>query len=296
MGPAKAFGGLMHKTVFAAVGLFALAFATASAPAIAAGAPEPVRIEGFSDEAMEPFISRDGRYLFWNSRNDPGANTTIHYAENDRGVFVYRGILLGTTSYDLDATPTMAGDGRFCFVSTREYRRALLTVFCGAFDGKRVVSPTAQASLPGQRLGRIIFDVEYAADGKSLIFAEGTFSGDAVPDDADLFMATVGTRGFERSQYSPAIFGNVNTDDLEYAPALSEDGLTLYFTRVTGFWMFRKPHLFRATRASLDEPFGKPQQMKELEGFVEGPSLAADGTLYFHKKIDGRFSLWRQLP
>ena len=30
---------------------------------------------------MEQFVSRDGRYLVFNDRNDPGLNTELHYAE-----------------------------------------------------------------------------------------------------------------------------------------------------------------------------------------------------------------------
>jgi len=43
--------------------------------------PERITIRGYSDHAMEPFISRDGRYLFFNNSNDPSVNTNLHYAE-----------------------------------------------------------------------------------------------------------------------------------------------------------------------------------------------------------------------
>lgn len=172
----------MRPLVVAAFCLFPIA-----TPAFAAGEPQTVRIEGYADEAMEPFLSRDGRFLFFNSRNDPGANTNIHFAEASGADFIYRGILGGTVSYALDGTPTMSSDGRFCFISPRDYRRALITVYCGAFDGERVNNVAPQTALPGERLGRLIFDVELAADGQSLVFAEGTFSGDDAPDEADLY-------------------------------------------------------------------------------------------------------------
>jgi hypothetical protein len=142
-------------------------------------------------------------------------------------------------------------------------------------------------------MGRIIFDVELTADGQSLVFAEGTFSGGAAPDDADLYLATTGPHGFERSADGAGLFANVNTDSLEYAPAVSADGLELYFTRVTGIWPFGGPHIFRATRNSLDQPFGKAERVQIIDGFVEGPSVAADGTIYYHKKVGGRFQIWR---
>ena len=119
---------------------------------------EPVRIEGYADEAMEPFLSRDGRFLFFNTRNDPGANTNIHFAEASGpeakdSEFIYRGILGGTVSYALDGTPTMSADGRFCFVSPRDYRRALITVYCGTFDGERVERRPAPKHVAGGTTG-----------------------------------------------------------------------------------------------------------------------------------------------
>lgn len=278
----------MRRFVFAVFCLFQIA-----TPAMAAGEPQLVRIEGYADEAMEPFLSRDGRFLFFNTRNDPGANTNIHFAEANGDEFIYRGILGGTVSYALDGTPTMSSDGRFCFVSPRDYRRALVSVFCGTFDGERVNNVQPQTTLPGERLGRLIFDVELAADGQSMVFAEGTFSGGDAPDDADIYLATLGPRGFVRSTAGAKIFANINTGALEYAPSLSADGLELYFTRVAGFWLLRKPRIFHARRTSVDAPFGKPAELESIEGFVEAPSIAADNTLYFHRRLDDRYALWR---
>jgi len=278
----------MRTLVFAVFCLLTLPEA-----AWAAGAPQPVHIEGYADEAMEPFLSRDGRFLFFNTRNDPGANTNIHFAEANGADFIYRDILGGTVSYALDGTPTMSADGRFCFVSPRDYRRSLVTVYCGTFDGKRVNDVQPVNTLPAERLGRLIFDVELASDGQSMIFAEGTFSGGDTPDDADLYLATPGPRGFVRSANGAKIFAKVNTDDLEYAPALSADGLELYFTRITGYWLFRKPRIFHAHRDTVDAPFGKPVQLEAIEGFVEGATVAPDGTLYFHKRVNDRYAIWR---
>ena len=87
---------------------------------------------------------------------------------------------------------------------------------------------------------------------------------------------------------------NVNTaDGQEYAPSLSADGLQLYFTRLTGFLLWRHVQIYRAVRSSESEPFGAPVRMP-IEGFVEGPTLSADGqALYFHKLVDGHFGIWR---
>src|SRR5580704_4675534 len=41
--------------------------------------PQPVTITGYSGDAMEPFISSDGQYLFFNTLNDAPA-TSLEYA------------------------------------------------------------------------------------------------------------------------------------------------------------------------------------------------------------------------
>lgn len=288
--------GLMrtkNRTIACVLAAACLVTALGAEAAAAPKKAEAVRIDGYTDEAMEPFITRDGRFLFFNTRNTPGANTNLHFAEADGTGFKYRGILYGTISHDLDAVATMAADGRFCFVSPRDYRRTRVSVLCGTFDGKKVNQAEPQATLASERLGRLIFDIDLSADGQTMIFAEGTFSGADVPDEADLYMATLTPRGYERVNESAKIFANINTSSLEYAPTLSPDGLELFFTRPTGIWPFSKPKIFRATRKSADQPFGKPVEL-EIDGFVEGPSLAPDGTLYFHKLVDDKYEIWRQ--
>jgi hypothetical protein len=129
-----------------------------------------------------------------------------------------------------------------------------------------------------------------------MVFAEGTFSGDPVPDEADLYLATLTPRGYERAREGAKAFVNINTSGLEYAPGLSADGLTLYFTRLSGIWPFRSPTIYRAARTGPDEPFAKAVAVKGIDGFVEGPSVGPDGTIYFHKKVAGRFQIWRLPP
>ncbi len=270
-------------------------FASIAAPAGAAPTtPEPVRIASYTGEAMEPFVSRDGKFLFFNTRNDPGADTNIHFAEvSFDGHFRYLGLLEGTVSRDLDAVATMSADGHFCFVSPRDYRRTLVSVLCGKFDGTKVVDATPQAGLATARLGRLIFDVELSADGRAMIYAEGTFSGNATPDDADLYVAKLGANGFEPDPNGKRTLARLNTDALEYAPALSADSLTLTFTRLEGVAPFLSPTLYRATRTRANRPFGAPTRVGAIDGFVEGPTYAPDGTLYFHKRVNGRFQIWR---
>jgi Tol biopolymer transport system component len=83
---------------------------------------------------------------------------------------------------------------------------------------------------------------------------------------------------------------NVNTGALEYAPAVSRDALELFFTRIEG----AAPAIYRAEHRSDKEPFGAPQRVSAITGFVEAPALSPDGrALYYHKLEDGRFVIYR---
>lgn len=70
--------------------------------------PEPVRIEDYDDGAMEPFLSRDDRLLFFNDSNAPGANTDIHRATRlGPNRFRHEGRVVGANSDRLDGVPSM---------------------------------------------------------------------------------------------------------------------------------------------------------------------------------------------
>src|SRR5262245_51215254 len=90
------------------------------------GNPERITIRGNSDHAMEPFIARDGRYLFFNNSNDPSVNTNLHYAERINDLtFEYKGEVAGVNTRALEGVPTMDKNGDFYFVSTRSYKETL---------------------------------------------------------------------------------------------------------------------------------------------------------------------------
>jgi hypothetical protein len=62
-------------------------------------APERVTIEGYDDDAMEPFLTRDGAYLLFNNRNDPSVDTNLHWARRmDDLTFAYMGEISGAAA------------------------------------------------------------------------------------------------------------------------------------------------------------------------------------------------------
>lgn len=255
--------------------------------------PEPVLIRSYDGDAMEPFLSRDGKVLFFNNRNDPPEQTDIHWAvAANGGAFQYRGLLDGANSASLDGVPTMDAAGRFCFVSIRSYRSTLGSVHCGRFEGGKLNDVRLLPGLRSARLGQIVFDVELAADGETLVFADGTFSVGAVPNTARLALARRQGNDFVRA--GETTFEAINREGRNYAPALSRDGCELFHTRLTGFFPFYAATIWRAVRRAPDAPFEAPHRIDAIESFAEGPTLSPDGrTLYYHARRNGRLRLFR---
>jgi hypothetical protein len=253
------------------------------------GPPQRVTIDGYDGDIMEPALSRDGKILFFNNRNDPPEKTDLHWAERTDDLhFRYRGLIAAANSPALDGVPTLASGGRLCFISTRAYAQTLATVHCGDWLGDRVTSVTLQAAATPRIPGRVVFDIELAPSGDYAIIADGRFTGGPVPASADLRLAR-GRDSLVLDPASDALFASINTPALEYAAALSADALTLCFTRIDG----GLPSLWLSHRTSEAAPFGAPERITAATGFVEAGAFAPDGAIYFHKLDGARFTLWR---
>jgi hypothetical protein len=272
------------------------------------GNPQPVTIEGYSGDAMEPFISPDTLWLFFNSSNDPKVDTDLHLASRVGPLaFRYVGELANANSRALDAAASMDTSRRVYFTSVREYDRTLRSIFTGIFDGRHglrdvhVIEGTLTPVLPGA----INMDVSISPDGQTLYMSRAKFIGDAspLPLKSDIVMARRDGEAFNMEPRSGALFEHINTKALEYAPTISADGLELYFTRTSKRTSSDQPdrdageakfRIMVAKRAKADAPFDEPRVLDALTGFVEAPSLSLDGReMFFHKKIDGRFVIYR---
>jgi hypothetical protein len=136
--------------------------------------PITVSITGYSGDAMEPFISKDGQYLFFNNRNDPSVNTDLFYAARvDDQTFTLVGPIPGANSPQLDAVASLDTLGNFYFISTRSYSTSLSTVYSGPFTAAGVGSVGVVAGVSLQKSGVVNFDAEISADGQTLWFDDG---------------------------------------------------------------------------------------------------------------------------
>ncbi len=254
--------------------------------------PQRVTIEGYRGDAMEPFLSRDGRYLLFNNLNHPSVNTNLHFAERiDDTTFRYRGELQGVNTPALEGVATMDRNGLLYFVSLRSYEATLSTIYRGKFSDGVVSDVQLVSGLSLKQTRMLNFDVDVAPDGDTLYFVDGRF-GFLGPKTADIVIAKRTGDGFVREPESAVTLAAINTPALEYAPCISADGRLLLFTRMrAGFGA--KASIFMARRARIDTPFGPPQRLIALDGHVEGPALSADQRhLYYHKQMGDRFVIF----
>ena len=263
---------------------------SATAPYTAFGSPLAVTIAGYSGDAMEPFISRDGRFLFFNNRNDPSVDTNLFYAARvDDQDFTFLGAVTGANSPSLDAVASLDTLGNFYFVSNRSYTTTLSTIYSGTWNGSGV---GAVAPVPGISLlqaGAVNFDAEISADGQTLWFVDGQYSASGALLASSIAIADRQGTGFVRHADSATLLAAVNVGGLDYAPSIAVDGLELFFTRLDTT-SGAVPAIYRSTRPNAGSAFATASLVAGPTGFSEAPSLSADGhLLYFHAMVNGRF-------
>lgn len=255
--------------------------------------PQPVTIAGYTGTAMEPFISPDGQYLFFNTSNQAPNIPAIQYATTvDGQSFDYQGQVEGVNEAGvLSGTPSMDDNGNFYFISTRSYAQTLSTVYTGQFDAGQVSDVHLVPGVSGAAGGIVDFDADVSPDGNTLYVSVGKFDDGSGPESARLTLFDKSGAGFVADPESAHLLHAVNKKKtLNYAASISSDGLELFFTRakVSG----GEPAIYRAVRKKTNRPFGHVQPVAAITGFAEAPSLSADGsTLYYHLLVGDQFDI-----
>jgi Tol biopolymer transport system component len=257
-------------------------------------APVRVQINGYDGDAMEPFLSRDGRFLFFNNRNDPSINTDLYVAERiDSLTFDFLGSVDGANTPALEGVPTLDTGGTLYFVSTRTYDETYSTLYRGRFSEGSVSGVELVPGVSRQEPGIVNFDVEVSPDGSTLYFVDARF-GDDGPEAADLVIARRTADGFERASNTDALLRHINTDALEYAASISSDGREMFFTRARSITSGESPAIYRTSRDETGVPFDPAQRVSAMDGFVEGPTFSPDDrAVFYHKRENDRFVLYR---
>jgi len=258
--------------------------------------PERVTISNYSQDAMEPFISLDGKYLFFNNSNNPppGTSTKLYYATRiDDVTFEFAGEIASVNAAGLNAVASMDSNNKFYFISTRSYMQTLSTIYWADFLAGTVSNVELVPGVSKHKPGWVNFDAGISPDGNTLYFVDGFFGTANFPQKASLTIAKRKGNHFVRLSNSRAIMRKINNNDLNYAPCPTASGLEFFWTRVdpanvSGIG------IYTATRANTSKPYGTPVKIDAATGFVEAPTISADGkSLYYHKNENGTFVIYR---
>ena len=259
-----------------------------------------VIINGLSFDAMEPFVSPNGNYLFFNNLND-GINTKLYYATkiND-STFNYVGEIAGTnqvTTPHLDAVADMDTNGNFYWTSTRDYPNELNNLFHGTFNTGNVIDiERVQGDFNMNIPGWLVMDHGISLDGQFLYFNNARF------DDANCLGACETVLGIAQKNNdstfsilpnSTSILQNINDANyIYYAPCISSDNLELYYTRylkgeITSSTIFE---ICVAVRSNSTSNFSVPKVLfsETIGNLIEAPTLTVDkNIIYYHRKTSG---------
>lgn len=256
-----------------------------------------VSINDLSFDAMEPFISSDGNYLFFNNLND-GINTKLYYATkiND-STFNYVGELMGanqTTSPQLDAVADMDSNGNFYWTSTRNYPTELNNLFRGNFsDGNIIDIERVQGNFNMNTPGWLVMDHGISLDGQFLYYSNARFDDTNCQGPCETILGVAqknNTSEFSILPNSISILENINDSDyIYYAPCISSDNLELYFTRylkgqITPATVFE---ICVSVRSNSLSEFSIPKVLfsETIADLIEAPTLTTDkNIIYYHRK------------
>lgn len=262
------------------------------------GSETEVAINGLSFDAMEPFLSPNGEYLFFNNVND-GLNTKLYYATRiDDSTFTFIGELRGTNQVavpHLDAVADMDTDGNFYWTSTRNYPLELDNLFTGIFsDGNVSAIARVRGDFNMNTPGWLVMDHGVSLDGQFLYYNNARFDqlNCVGPCETQLGIAKkTSDSSFTKLETSTLVLQNINNSDyIYYAPFISSDNLELYFTRylkgpLTSSTIFE---ICVAVRDDDAAQFSIPKVLfsSVISNLIEAPSLSVDkNRMYYHKKI-----------
>jgi hypothetical protein len=261
----------------------------------------PVTIVGDTvPDAMEPFISPDGNYLFFNSLNN-GTTTTLYYATkvND-STFNFAGRLTGAnllTPPHLDAVASMDSANNFFWVTTRNYPSTYNNLFHGSFTGTSVIDTgRVYGNIYITTPGWIIMDACVNYNGSLLYYVNAYFNSctAGLPCKSQLSIAQkVNDSTYNKVATSAAQLYNVDdTNYLVYAENVTKDGLELYYTRIKK--TTTQTELCVAVRNTPTDTFSLPSVIYTNPAYIiEAPTLTTDKTrLYYHKKMTSNFKIY----
>lgn len=275
--------------------------------------PQLVAIIGYPagnfQNIQEPFISRDGQYLFFNTATAEDHKDLLYAKwDTDQAAFVFQGEIQDVnTSDNLEANPTMDEKFNFFYIDNTAaptwISSGLFQPVTMSLEGNASISGLPNIQLSGNS-ATVNMGVEVSADGDTLYFSRAVFLNAGQPNQVIsasdiLFAQKIGNVFVYDEAITSSIMQNINTsENLEYAACISEDELEFYFTRTdTSTITDSTPdsQIMRALRTNTSEAFGIPQPVDGIPNhnkFVEAPTIYGD-TLYYHQFDSGVAKLYK---
>lgn len=265
----------------------------------------PVIINGLTFDAMEPSISADGNYIFFNNLND-GITTSLYYATkvND-STYNYAGALAGanqTITPRLDAVASSDSVNNFFWTSTRNFPTEFDNFFHGTFNGTDVVNiGRVHGTFYIYSAGWIMMDAAINYSGNLLYYTNAylgpTYAGcGGIPCQAKLGVGQKQNDStFNKLSNSDGIMQNINdTNYVVYAPNISKNGLELYYTRVLKSNLSLGTQICVSVRTNLVDTFSLPSIFHPFSTLTpEATTLTSDQSkIYYHKKSAGVYKIF----
>jgi hypothetical protein len=256
--------------------------------------PEHVVIRGYSENALHPFVSRDGKYLFFSI--DISGKKDIHYAvRNDDGTFNYKKELTNVNTTAIEISPTSDKNDQFYFVRND---KNISRIYQGDFslkNGGSILNLIAMNEIVAKPDSEYN-DVEISNDGKEVLYTEVIKNNKGQVIESNIVVALKKGDKFQPSaDETQRLMRQINKRledwNLKYGATLSTDELELFFTAAK---KDGNPVIYQSIRSGPNKPFGIPLPVVTIEGYAEHPCLSPDGlTLYFHRKEGKLYRLYR---
>jgi hypothetical protein len=261
------------------------------------GPEKPVTISGLTFDAMEPFLSADGNYMFFNSLND-GVNTSLYYASRVNDTTFTLVAQVNGVNYPaphLDAVASMDSLNNFYWVTTRNYPNTMDNFCHGAFNAGNVTDTgRVHGNFYIYSPGWLIMDATINHGGNLLYYCNAYFNNCNIPCWSTMGIAVkITDTTFAKLPSSDTNLQLVNdTNYINYAPAITKDELELYFTRVLRSNPSQS-EICVAVRSNASANFSAPSVIYASALIPEGPTLTADKTkMYYHKKDGALYKLF----
>lgn len=254
------------------------------------GYPVPLLKVNTEYHDKAPFLSFDGLTLYFSRQDGPGGNRTRIYTARrqmpyDPFVSVDEIDTLNYSGGHIDYPRVSPDNLRMYYYETEGSMRQLkVTERASADDPWRPGISISELNALGQ-----VANPSLTKDELTIVF-----TGYEIPGGQggyDLWMAT------RPDRYSPwadvTNLAEINSPEWDAHPSISPDGLTLHFAS----WRNGDAQLFKATRGSLEVPFGSPEHLSFFDSpgsSLQYPFLSSDGKTFYYARSDfgEPFDIW----